>query len=343
MGLPTVRILIIGGTGFSGPHVVRRLVDKGHQIALFHRGETEADLSKGVKHILGDRRNISDFADQLKRFAPQVVLDMIPATEQDARSVMSIFRSVAKRVIAISSQDVYLAYGRLIGIEPGPREPAPLTEDSPLRRKLYPYRHQTQPGDRLYDYEKILVEQVFMGDRELPGTILRLPMVYGPRDHQHRLFQYLKRMDDNRPAILLEQGVADWRWTKGYVENVAAAIVLVVIDQNATGRIYNLGEKENLCEADWVKAIGKAAGWKGKVVTLPRDRLPERLLPDINTDQHLVVDTSRIRQELGYRESVAQPEALRKTIDWEREQPPEKPDPKMFDYAAEDALLAELD
>jgi nucleoside-diphosphate-sugar epimerase len=37
-----MRILIIGGTRFSGPHVVRRLIDMGHQIALFHRGKTEA-------------------------------------------------------------------------------------------------------------------------------------------------------------------------------------------------------------------------------------------------------------------------------------------------------------
>lgn len=337
-----MRVLIIGGTGFSGPHVVRRFVDMGHQIALFHRGETEADLPRGVKHILGDRRNLTDFADQLKGFAPQVVLDMIPATEQDARNVMSIFRSVAKRVITISSQDVYLAYGRLIRIEPGPPEPVPLTEDSPLRRKLYPYRHQAKPGDRLHDYEKILVEQLFMGDPEFPGTILRSPMVYGPGDHQHRLYQYLKRMDDNRPAILLEQGMADWRWTKGYVENIAAAIVLAVTDPSATGCIYNLGEEETLCEADWVRAIGAAAGWKGKVVTVPRSRLPEHLLSDINTDQHLVVDTSRIRGELGYREPVPRREALRRTIDWEREHPPEESDPGMFDYAAEDALLAEL-
>jgi nucleoside-diphosphate-sugar epimerase len=338
-----LRILVIGGTRFSGPHVVRRLVEMGHQVALFHRGKTEADLPKGVKHILGDRRTLSNFSDQLKNFAPQVVLDMIPATEQDARRVMGTFKSVAHRVVAISSQDVYLAYGRLIGTEPGPPEPFPLTEDSPLRRKLYPYRHQAKPGDRLYDYEKILVERIFMGDPELPGTILRLPMVYGPRDHQHRLFQYLKRMDDNRPAILLEQGMADWRWTRGYVENIAAAIALAVTDQNAAGSIYNLGEEETLCEADWVREIGAEAGWKGKVVTVPRSRLPRHMLPDINTDQQLVVDTSRIRRELGYREPVSLQEALRKTIDWEREHPMEESDPGMFDYAAEDALLVELE
>jgi nucleoside-diphosphate-sugar epimerase len=338
-----MRILIIGGTRFSGPHVVRRLVDMGHQIALFHRGKTEADLPKGVKRILGDRRNLSDFSDEFGRFAPEVVLDVIPATEQDARIVMSTFKDMAQRVIAVSSQDVYRAYGRLIGIEPGVPEPVPLTEDSPLRQKLYPYRDRAKPGSREYDYEKILVEQVFMGDPELPGTILRFPMVYGPGDSQHRLFPYLKRMDDNRPVILLEKGMAGWRWTKGYVENIAAAIVLAVTDQSAAGRIYNLGEEESLSEAEWVRAIGVAAGWNGKVVTPPKERLPAHLLSDVNTDQHLVVDTTRIRRELGYREPVSRDEALRRTVAWERAHLPDKIDPKMFDYAAEDALLAELE
>lgn len=338
-----MRILLIGGTGFSGPHLVRRLSDMGHEIALFHRGDTEVDLPNRVKVILGDRRRLMDFADQLKRFAPQVVLDMIPATEQEARSVMSTFKGIAQRIVAISSQDVYRAYGKLIGIESGPVEPVPLTEDSPLRRKLYPYRDRVKPGHREYDYEKILVEQVFMGDPELPGTILRFPMVYGPGDSQHRLFQYLKRMDDNRPAIVLEQGMANWRWTKGYVENVAAAAALAVTDQRAADRIYNVGEDEVLSQAEWVRAIGAAAAWNGKVVIVPKERVPDHLVSDINTDQQLVVDAARIRQELGYREPVSRSEALSRTVAWERAHPPEEVDPGMFDYAAEDALLAELE
>ena len=92
-----------------------------------------------------------------------------------------------------------------------------------------------------------------------------------------------------------------------------------------------------------MRAIGVAAGWKGKVVTAPRQRLPEHLRSKVNTDQHLVVDTTRIREELGYREPVCRREALRRTIDWEREHPPEEFDPTLFDYAAEDALLAELE
>jgi nucleoside-diphosphate-sugar epimerase len=339
-----MRILIVGGTRFVGPHVVRRLDDMGHEIALFHRGQTKADLPEDVRHILGDRRHLEDFADRFKRFAPQMVVDMIPVTEQDAQSVMGTFKGIAQRVVALSSQDVYRAYGKLIHIESGPIEPVPLTEDSPLRQKLYPYRDRVEgPDDILYHYEKILAEQVFMGDPELPGTILRLPMVYGPDDYQHRLFEYLKRMDDHRPAILLEKGMANWRWTKGYVENVATAIVLAVTDDRATDRIYNVGERETLSEAEWVREVGLAAGWNGQVVVVPQDRLPDHLVPHINTDQHLVVDASRIRKELEYKEPVPRDEALRRTVAWERVHPPTKVEPNAFDYAAEDALLAELE
>jgi nucleoside-diphosphate-sugar epimerase len=336
-----MRILIIGGTGFSGPHVVRRLMNLGHEIALFHRGQTQAGLPNRVQHILGDREQLAYLSDELVSFAPQIVLDMISGTEQQARGVMDLFTGVAQRAIAISSQDVYRAYGHVIDIEPGPLEPVPVTEGSPLRQRLYPYRERVDPSHRAYHYEKILVEQVFMGNPELPGTILRYPMVYGPEDSQHRLFQYLKRMHDGRPAIVLGQGMANWRWTKGYVENVAAAVVLAVTDERATGPIYNVGEEEALSEGEWVRAIGVAAGWSGDVVIVPEDRLPGHLVPDTNTDQHLVVDTTRIREELGYREAVARDEALRRTVAWERAHPPEEADPQTFNYAAEDALLAE--
>ena len=120
-------------------------------------------------------------------------------------------------------------------------------------------------------------------------------------------------------------------------------MVLAVTADKAAGRIYNVGEKEALTEAEWVEAIGKAAGWIGKVVIVPRDRLPKHLRPDIDTDQHVVVDTSRMRKELGYKEVVSNGKAMRRTVDWERAHPPEKFDPTLFDYSAEDALLSKLD
>jgi nucleoside-diphosphate-sugar epimerase len=81
-----------------------------------------------------------------------------------------------------------------------------------------------------YDsYDKIQVEQIVMGWPDLPGTILRLPMIYGPGDYARGFQPVLKRIDDNRPAILYEQGWAAWRAPRGYVENVAAALALARI------------------------------------------------------------------------------------------------------------------
>ena len=127
-----MRILIIGGTRFSGPFVVRRLAQLGHELAVFHRGESEADLPDGVQHFHGDRKRLMTCADELKRFCPDIVVDMIAGAEQDARDVMTLFKGIAQRAIVISSQDVYRAYGRLVGIESGPIQTVPLTEDAAL-------------------------------------------------------------------------------------------------------------------------------------------------------------------------------------------------------------------
>ncbi len=330
-----MKVLVVGGTKFIGPRVVWQLAEEGHEVVVFHRGRTKAKLPEGVGHILGDRRALGNFTGEFRRLAPEVVLDMIPMNEGDARDLAGVIRGISRRIVAISSQDVYRAYDRVTRRDPGPPDEIPLSEEAPLREKLYPYELEGVEG-----YEKILVEGVVMGDPELPGTILRLPAVYGPGDYQHRFFEYVRRMDDGRPAILLGEGMASWRWTHGYVEDVAHAIMLAVSDERAAGRIYNVGEPDPPSWAEWVGEIGRAAGWSGEVVVVPENLLPEHLDWGLDTEQHWVAGTERIRRELGYREIVSRDEALRSTVEWERAHPPESVDPSSFDYAAEDAALA---
>lgn len=333
-----MRILVIGGTRFIGPAVVGRLSALGHQVTVLHRGQTETELPHSVQHLHTERALLADLAGEFQRLLPDVVIDTAAYTEQDALAVVHAFRGVARRLVVLSSQDVYRAYGRLHRTETRWLEPAPMTEDAPLREVLHPYRGT---GRGLDDYEKILVERAAASSPVLPVTILRLPMVFGERDYQRRLLLELTRMDDGRPAILLEYTFALWRWTRGYVENVGAAIALAATDDRAAGRVYNIGEPEALTYADWVRAIGRAAGWPGEVIVLPDGRLPPQLHPpDGDYEQHLVADTSRIRRELGYIEPVPLDEALRRTIAWERAQRSDgRP---RFDYGAEDAVLTEL-
>jgi nucleoside-diphosphate-sugar epimerase len=340
-----MRILILGGTKFVGPHVVRELAARGHEITIFHRGVTETELPESVRHIHGDFASFATHLDELKRLRPEVVLDMVPFREEDADRVKA-FAGVARRVVVISSQDVYRAFGRIWRTEPGPPDPVPLMEDSPLREKL--------SGAGL-DYNKTAIERAVMNDSNLPATIVRLPATHGPGDDKHRLFPYIKRMDDGHPAILLDEAYAGWRWARGYVEDVAHAIALAVTDERAAGRIYNVAYSETLSEAEWVQMIAREIGSVGsdrpltpdtqhptcEVVALPSDQLPESLRRDMfDFTQQYEVGSTRIRRELGYAEIVSFDEALRRTIAWERSSPPEKVLPEDFDYAAEDAALA---
>lgn len=339
-----MKILVIGGTNFIGLNVVRQLVDMRHEVTVFNRGETKADLPKEVKWIKGDRHHLLKYKHEFQQLAPQVVLDMIPYTAKDAQEVVDTFHTIAQRVVAISSQDVYRARDIVWQRETGMIDPTPLTENAPLRSQFYPYRGLSDEPFA-HDYDKIPVEQVYMSASNISATIIRLPMVYGVGDYMHRLYPYIKRMDDRRPAIVLEEKLAHWQGCYGYVENVARAIALSINDQRATGRIYNVSESA-ITVADLVKAIADLVGWQGKIIILPRSQMPNTWKLEANFNQHWVTDSTRIRTELGYREIVARHEALKRTMAWEREHPPEAVaeigQAKLLDYQDEDAILANL-
>jgi nucleoside-diphosphate-sugar epimerase len=343
-----MHVMVLGGTGFIGPHVVRRLAETGHDVTLFNRGRRSAqpDLPPGVHRIAGDRDHLSRYASEFRAYSPDVVLDMRPLSERDARAVSDAFTVIARRQVAISSMDVYRIYGRITGTEPGPPEPLPITEDSPLREKLYPYRGDTpRPDDAddkwMDDYDKIPVERTVMGNPEMPGTVLRLPMVYGPGTM--RDFEYVRRMVDGRPAILLDERMAAWRAPRGYVEDVAHAIALAVTDERAAGGIYNVAEPEARTLQEWVEELGRAFGWEGRVVLVPPDLTPPSMDPGDAPNHQWVVSSDRIRAELGYAERTPRDVALRRTVEWQAEHLPEEIDPAQFDYEGDDRLLAQMD
>ena len=334
---------MLGGTGFIGTSVSRQLLAGGHDLTIFHRGETKPALSEQVPEIFGDRHQLASYRDTFRQLSPDVVIDMIPVTEEDARQLVEAFRSGAQRLIVISSADVYRNYELLRRVDEDEPDPRLLTEDAPLRKHLYPYRSTAKDStDHLYDYDKILVEAAVMGDNDLPSSVLRLPAVYGPGDAKRRLFHYLKRMDDGRPAIIVEQGMMNWRWTRGYVENVAAAICTVAGDQNSAGRIYNVGETRGLTEFEWIGSIANEVGWKGRIVAVEPADLPEQMRSNLSWQHHLETDTSQIRKLTGFSEPVAFNEGIRRTIQWDRLNPPVDPKPDDFDYAAEDRVLAKI-
>ena len=328
-----MRILIIGGTEFIRSFIVKRLNDMGNEVALFNGEQTQA-LPAGVNRIEGKKENLSDFREEFKVFDPRIVVDIVPFTEGESGNLIRTFQGTVDRIVAVTSLDVYRACEVWAREDPGPIEPTPMTEESPLR--------QSRVGDEKPDqsHYEIMIEKAVLNESESPGTVLRIPRVYGPGSHN--LFSYLKRMDDSRPAFLIEKGCDRWRWTRGYVENVADAIATAIIDRRAEGRTYNLGEPDALPQAEWVREIGQAAGWKGEILVVPTDVLPDHMRDKTNPEQDMFVDTKRIRKELGYNEMFSRKEALTRTIDWLRANPPERVDPWEFDYAAEDKIIDSL-
>lgn len=330
-----MKILIIGGTGFIGPFVVKELKEQGHELAIFNRGNNNSIISgHQIAFISGDKHDLYNFRTEFKKFMPEVVIHMGAYSKSDADIVIKTFEGITERIVVLSSIDVYHAYGILIGLEEG-ITPTPLTETSLLRQKLHPYGG---------DYEKILVEDLIMNSSDIAGTILRLPMVYGPGDPSNRLYKYAKRIHDNRNVIILDELFANWRGSREYVENVAHAISLAATDNRAKNRIYNVGDLRTQTEYDWLVNIVNTMNWSGKILSFPRNELPEDLIYSVlNLKQNWDIDTTRIRQELNYNEPVPVEEAIRRTIAWEINNPPDALHPKDFprlDYEIENKFLA---
>lgn len=340
-----MRVLVLGGAGFIGAHIVGRLASQGHEVTVFRRGRKSADLPSGVAVVTGDRNHLQASAAEFGRLRPDVVVDAIAFTAKQAEGLVRAFDGIARRSVVLSSGDVYRAYDLLYRRVDGPPDPAPLAESSRVRERLYPYRGVPVPameGVDWDDYDKILVERTARSNPALPATVLRLPMVYGPGDRsgrKRRFFAYGKRMADGRPEILLDRRSAQWRAPWGYVEDVAEAVRLAVENEQAAGRVYNVGAAGGLTLRSWIEELAAAVGWSGRVTEVDEECPPPSLPPALNLDQHLEMDSAKIRRELGYREVVSRREGLRRDAEWDRAYPPHEIDAEQFDYAAEDAIL----
>ncbi|MDQ3439890.1 MAG: NAD-dependent epimerase/dehydratase family protein, partial [Planctomycetota bacterium] len=210
----------------------------------------------------------------------------------------------------------------------GPPVPVPLTEDAPQRQK---------PSIHGPERDKRLVEEVVSSDPNFPATILRFPAVYGPGTYRRN--DWIKRMLDGRPVILLGTGEAGFRFSHGYAQDVATSIMLAATNDRAAARVYNVGELNVPTERERLERFAHVAGWKGRIIEAPDELIPGGDgLPWPGQDW--LLDTTRIRAELGYQEMTAESEAIGATIEWQRTHPNPRMDPTRFDYEAEDGVVA---
>lgn len=283
-----MKALVIGGTRFIGVRVVKRLREAGAEVTVFHRGESDNARLPEVEHVLdpGAAWPVTRFPPTLLRRNWDVVVHMVAMGRADAEAAVAAFAGRTGRLALVSSCDVYRAYGRLTGAEPGPPDPTPLAEDAPLRASLYPYRGmEAQLGDYARDYDKTLAEAAVRAAAGLDWTILRLPKVYGPEDNADLATVYGFAA---RPQ---------WRWTHGHVENVGAAIATAAVHPDAANTIFNVGEAET-------PTMGQ------RLARLPARAGPPPEPPAFDYRQPLVMDTRLIRARLGHEDVVDEAGAM---------------------------------
>jgi nucleoside-diphosphate-sugar epimerase len=322
-----MRVMVLGGTRFIGAAVVEELHANGHELLVVHRGEHEpADLPE-ADHLHADRQDLPHLRGPVDEFDPEAVVDVCAYSAADAETALAAVGDV--RLLVVSSMDVYRAFGAVLaGTE---TDALPVDETSPVRSDRYPYRGRSHPSADTDSYEKLDVEAAYLA-RE--ATVCRLPMVYGERDHQRREEPLLRRARAGRDRV--PAGSGGWLWTRGYVRDVAAGICLALESDACVAEVLNLGEARTWSMGLWARHVLEAAGSGAELVRVPDVLLPDDLKALGTIPQHLLVDSSKARDLLGWTETDPH-EALHRSVAWHLANPPEGAD---ADFTADDRALA---
>ena len=260
-----LRILILGGTGFTGPYQVRYALGRGHKVTTFNRGKTHpGELPTEVEQLIGDRNGQLD---ALKGRQWDVVIDnptTLPAWVRDAAQIL---KGNVERYVFISTISVYADTSK------GVDETAALAKydgADPYKETLEAMRAS---GYKTYGPLKALSEQG--AEKWYPGKtlIIRPGLIVGPGDETDRFTYWPVRID--RGGEVLAPGkpsdpvqFIDARdlaeWTIRMVENRETGIY------NATGPAKPLGIGKMLDE------IKDAVNSNAKFTWVPPDFLKQQ-------------------------------------------------------------------
>ena len=326
-----MRVMVLGGTRFIGAAITEELYAHGHELLLVHRGEHELDdAGSEVDHLHAERRDLPHLRGAVTDFDPEAMVDTGAMSAADAETALAAVED-GTRLLVLSSMDVYRAFGAVLARTE--TDALPLDETSPVRTERYPYRGHPALGAQPWvrDYEKLDVEAAYLA-RE--ATVCRLPMVYGERDYQRREEPILRRVRAGRDRV--PAGAGSWLWTRGYVRDVAAGVRLALESEAAVAEVLNLGEARTWTMGLWARHVLEAAGSAAELVRVPDVLLPDDLQPLGTVAQHLLVDSSKARDLLGWTGTDPH-EALHRSVAWHLANPPAD---ASGDFAADDRALA---
>jgi 2'-hydroxyisoflavone reductase len=242
---PKKKVLILGGTGFIGPHIVRALVARGHTVTLFNRGKTHAELFPELEKLHGDR---DGKLDALRGRKWDAVIDPSGFVPRIVKMSADLLAPSVDQYIFISTISVYKTLDR-----PGLDETAPVEPiDDPTNEDVKTH----------YGALKALSEQA--AAQSMPGRVaaVRPGLIIGPGDPTGRFTHWPWRLAQGGEVLAPGDGTTRVQ----YIDARDLAKWLALVVERRTMGTYNaLGPAQPITMKEVVDACNAAAGNKATV------------------------------------------------------------------------------
>jgi len=271
-----MRILMMGGTRFIGVYLTKMLVEQGHEVVLFNRGNKPAPV-KGLKQIHGDRTDASQLKEKLSSENFDAIFDNNGRELSDTQPLAEIFKDRVQHFVYMSSAGVYLKSDQMPHVEGDAVDPKS--------------RHKGK-----FETEAYLTQQ------GLPVTSIRPTYIYGPQNYNDLEAWFFDRIVRNRPIPIPGNGLHITQF--GHVKDLAAAMAAVLGKSQAVGQIYNVSGDRYVTFDGLARACAIAAGKSDQDLQIvhydaKKFDFGKRKAFPIRT-QHFFASVDKAKTELGW-------------------------------------------
>lgn len=304
-------VLVTGGAGFLGSHLVDRLIELGSTVTVIDDlsfGKRE-NVNKRADFVELDIKNYGDLKNVVSRVSPKVVYHLAanattkesamgwsdPVSDYQINAIGTLNVLMAMADAGLKSHVIYASSAAVYG-EP---EYTPIDEKHPTNPKS-PYGVSKLAG------EKYML--IYHKECGISATVLRIFNVYGPRQPRYVMFDLLKKLKRD-PSKLKVIGTGEQVRNYCYVSDAIDAFVLAA-EKNAVGEIFNLAGKEVVNIRELVEKILGMLGLSGRTrVSYTGESWRGDIL-------RLVANTLKIRERLGFEPRVPLDEGLSRLRGW---------------------------
>ncbi len=300
-----MHVLFIGGTGLISTAIARQLLEAGHKVTLFNRGQSESRLPEGAEELHGDRKDYAAFEQTFADKSYDVVVDMVAFHPDDSASAIRAFAGRCGQFIHCSTVCVYS----------GPVAQIPTTE--------------TEPYHSLGSYgkDKIVCELLLLQafeDQKFPVTVMRPSHSYGEGGDIIRSVgpgnTFIDRLRKAKP--LLVQGNGNSLWAACHVDDVARGFIATMGNGRCLGEAYNIAGDEWFTWNQYHAQVAEVCGGTFTPVYIPTDTLREVAPGLVGSTYDIlqwpsVFDNSKLKRDTDYAgQTINFKEGTRRTLAW---------------------------